>query len=474
MLTRYGVPRSIIAILATCGAVFSYGMCGASAAERALPIDLSLSRIDISPRLTLFGDSLAATPQFAGSLSTSVTGLLNATVPTDGGSLSIADTPPIAATLLDNPVSPRVNGAVGQEPGNLAGTIIATNRPVGTIDIPDLGSINIGTLESVQADVALRDVTLTNQLAGPLPLSNGGFDLSGQTVLVTTNADIRGQMVLRADTQADYIQNLAFLNVASNTTDMITSVAGSCSVLELLTGCSTRRITVGFATRYSVIDEPLANAASAGTLNVDADTLQMTLPIDVEFDNPALEGVLEFGFSASGQVVVATPLADADANGIVDANDFDRLAAEAVAQPGNLLFDMNGDASLSDADLAHWAHTLVSTYYGDANLDGMFDTSDLTRVFQVGKYETGEAAGWSEGDWSGDGLFTTTDLVLAFADGGYEQGVRPAVPGAVHSVPEPTAGSGLLMAVAIVVARRRCSQFAATRYRRFVPAQSSD
>lgn len=57
---------------------------------------------------------------------------------------------------------------------------------------------------------------------------------------------------------------------------------------------------------------------------------------------------------------------------------------------------------------------------GDANLDGLFNSTDLTQVFQAGKYETGQAANWSQGDYNGDGLFNTTDQTEAFAAGWYQ------------------------------------------------------
>lgn len=57
---------------------------------------------------------------------------------------------------------------------------------------------------------------------------------------------------------------------------------------------------------------------------------------------------------------------------------------------------------------------------GDANRDGVFDQSDLVDVFQAGKYDTGERAGWADGDWNGDDLFDSTDLILAFQSGSYQ------------------------------------------------------
>jgi hypothetical protein len=58
---------------------------------------------------------------------------------------------------------------------------------------------------------------------------------------------------------------------------------------------------------------------------------------------------------------------------------------------------------------------------GDANRDRLFDTADLLGVFQVGHYETGELAGWSDGDWNDNGVFESGDLIEALATGTYEQ-----------------------------------------------------
>ena len=42
----------------------------------------------------------------------------------------------------------------------------------------------------------------------------------------------------------------------------------------------------------------------------------------------------------------------------------------------------------------------VDATAGDANRDQLFNTTDLLVVFQQGLYETGELAGWSDGDWN--------------------------------------------------------------------------
>ncbi|MCA9170341.1 MAG: hypothetical protein KDB23_21835, partial [Planctomycetales bacterium] len=90
-------------------------------------------------------------------------------------------------------------------------------------------------------------------------------------------------------------------------------------------------------------------------------------------------------------------------------------------------FDLNDDALVDAQDREFWLHDLKNTFFGDADLNGEFNSGDLVAVFQTGKYETGSDATWAEGDSNGDGTFSSSDLVLAFQDGGYEQGPRAAV-----------------------------------------------
>ena len=67
----------------------------------------------------------------------------------------------------------------------------------------------------------------------------------------------------------------------------------------------------------------------------------------------------------------------------------------------------------------HLVQTILSTTFGDSNLDGVFDSSDLVLVFAAGQYDDGVAAnsGWEEGDWNGDGEFDSQDLVFTFQFG---------------------------------------------------------
>ena len=64
---------------------------------------------------------------------------------------------------------------------------------------------------------------------------------------------------------------------------------------------------------------------------------------------------------------------------------------------------------------------------GDSNGDGVFNSLDLTFVFQQNKYEDDvpNNATFADGDWNGDGDFDSRDLVLAFKSGTYLGAAAP-------------------------------------------------
>jgi hypothetical protein len=115
-----------------------------------------------------------------------------------------------------------------------------------------------------------------------------------------------------------------------------------------------------------------------------------------------------------------TPLpGDLDGNGAIAAADFDLLCRG--LRSGDDRFDLNRDGRANDEDVRYMVRDLAKTRFGDANVDGAFDTGDLVSLFQIGEFED-EIDGnstWAEGDWNCDGDFTTADLILAFQDGGF-------------------------------------------------------
>lgn len=130
-----------------------------------------------------------------------------------------------------------------------------------------------------------------------------------------------------------------------------------------------------------------------------------------------------------------------------------------VAQPGisldSLLDDwyvagsLAGGGGLGDVNLVYVKDLLP----GDANQDFAFDQLDIVQVLQAGKYLSGDAATWGEGDWDGgpggypgepppgNGLFDQKDILAALQAGAYVTGPytvvgRKSAP--PDAVPEPT------------------------------------
>ena len=121
-----------------------------------------------------------------------------------------------------------------------------------------------------------------------------------------------------------------------------------------------------------------------------------------------------------------------DFTGDMDLNLGDLRLLETEVSAGTITseFDLTDDNLVNEDDLRFWITDLKRTYFGDANLDGEFASSDLVNIFLAGEYEDdieGNST-WAEGDWNSDADFTSSDLVLAFVEGGYEQGPRAAVP----------------------------------------------
>jgi hypothetical protein len=148
---------------------------------------------------------------------------------------------------------------------------------------------------------------------------------------------------------------------------------------------------------------------------------------------------------------------DFDGNGVLEVSDVESLMTQIRQGDMNVRFDVNIDHVIDHNDLTVWVRTLKKTYFGDANLDGLFNSSDLVSVLSTGEYEDEIPAnsGWTSGDWNADAEFTSGDLVSALADGGYE------LVAVTVAVPEPASGLGFFAAVLILGLR---SFFAASSH----------
>lgn len=137
---------------------------------------------------------------------------------------------------------------------------------------------------------------------------------------------------------------------------------------------------------------------------------------------------------------ISSERGDFNQDGVLDDLDIDILSSavrEGLTDPE---FDLNNDGDVDDGDRTVWVEEVRKTYFGDANMDDVFDSLDFVAVFSLGEYEDNvpQNSRWASGDWNGDTEFDSLDFVTAFVGGGYEEGPRTDA-----MVPEP--GSWLLL-----------------------------
>ena len=151
------------------------------------------------------------------------------------------------------------------------------------------------------------------------------------------------------------------------------------------------------------------------------------------------------------QIVSRFVYGDFDSDGVLSAADIDMLTQATLSAEYDPVFDLNRDGLVDAVDRDVWVVDVANTYFGDGNLDGEFNSSDLVLALQAAEYEDDIALNstWATGDWDGDLDFTSGDLVKALQGGGYENGPRMTeieVGGAVV-VPEPQGWAMLLLAL---------------------------
>ncbi len=134
----------------------------------------------------------------------------------------------------------------------------------------------------------------------------------------------------------------------------------------------------------------------------------------------------------------------------LDAADIDAIMSAVRNNVQDPRFNFTTDTLIDWADASAWVHRAAKTTFGDANLDGRFESGDLVHVFQAGTYEDVTSAGWEKGDWNGDQRFTSEDLVVAMQDGGYAAGNT-----GVAEVPEPCCELFALMGLISMTIRRK-------------------
>lgn len=161
-------------------------------------------------------------------------------------------------------------------------------------------------------------------------------------------------------------------------------------------------------------------------------------------------------------------LGDFDIDGDRDPTDIDLLfaAQQGPVPPANAIFDVNFDQNVdstpnsADSDADIWVRQLMHTEYGDTNLDGAVNFTDLLVVAQHYNHPTG---GWASGNVDGSPGINFGDLLMIAQNynfGTLDQDVSTLDATFVadwtlaqSTIPEPTALG--VMSIALVLCRRR-------------------
>ena len=89
--------------------------------------------------------------------------------------------------------------------------------------------------------------------------------------------------------------------------------------------------------------------------------------------------VTEFTFAS-----VVQP-GDFDGDGRLTSIDIDDLMRQAAGHGNPPAYDLNTDLLVNDADITSWVKDLAHTWFGDADLNGEFNSADFVQVFQAGQ-----------------------------------------------------------------------------------------
>ncbi len=118
---------------------------------------------------------------------------------------------------------------------------------------------------------------------------------------------------------------------------------------------------------------------------------------------------------------------DVTLDGLVNVDDVDGVCSAVHEGAVDSKFDLNQDGQVTQADLQFLLSEILDTSPGDADLNGVFNSSDLVQVFRTAEYEDSLAdnSTWSDGDWNCDGDFDSSDLVVAFRSGAYSLASNP-------------------------------------------------
>lgn len=261
---------------------------------------------------------------------------------------------------------------------------ISDSRSVFAADMDNDGDIDV-----LSASTVLSQVSWFENLDG-----EGTF---GPAQIISSTA-ISAQNVIAADVDGDGDFDAVS---ASSSDDKIAWYENTDGVGDFAAG------------RIISLDAKSARAVHAADINADG-------KIDFVSASAIDDKVAWYENDPSGLIETT---GDFNSDGLVDSVDIDLLCAAMRDNSNEPRFDLTGEGSIDDNDLQTLVKEILGTSFGDANLDGTFDSTDLVQIFVAAEYEDNlpNNSGWATGDWNCDQEFDSSDLIVAFVDGEYVQ-----------------------------------------------------
>ena len=141
---------------------------------------------------------------------------------------------------------------------------------------------------------------------------------------------------------------------------------------------------------------------------------------------------------------------DFDYDGELTAHDIELLTQVVNAGVHPFTFNLDDELSrfVNEEDRRIWIEDLAGTNFGDANLDGIVNASDLN-VVGINWLGT---ADWAGGDFTGDGIVNAADLNVLGIN--WQKGVAAAAP----AVPEPATATLAVLSLLVFMAWRSSLQ----------------
>jgi len=331
---------------------------------------------------------------------------INGTVNAGGGNITYAFSPASGLTSLGDTISSGTVTLSISAPDN-AGLTLATDAGITGTFILDLPLTNFSTngLNTSAGNANLQIIAATTAVSGPLNAGTGTITLSDSTsATIAAGASFAASSLTFTGGGAFAIGvdvGSVVLSITGAGTSAAFNITQHVSALALSGGASASLAAGGAVELFT---NALSVVGAVSKLDVSNDAVQIAYTAG---NDPVaqIRQMLSTGYAggAWNGAGIMTSKADA-AHGLGFADSVDGIDA---ALPANTL-------------LIKW------TRYGDANLDGSVNFSDLVALAQ--HYNTASGANWDQGDFNYDGKVNFTDLVaLAQNYGG------TAVPAAVSA-----------------------------------------